>query len=61
MNLDDGYAGVFLPRTGELAGHLDIAGAKSSLQLIGKSFPNSAEYEYFDIHGTLTGGKRLRF
>lgn len=58
MNLDDTYAGVFLPRAGEFAGHLNIAGAKSSLQLIGTSFPNSVGYGYLDIHGTLTGGKK---
>ncbi|RZT98237.1 hypothetical protein EV681_0012 [Advenella incenata] len=59
MQTHEQYNGVFLSSDSQFAGHLNIAGADSFVQLVGKSFWTlPPETEYVDIHGMLSDGKK---
>ncbi|NEK84147.1 MAG: hypothetical protein G3W58_23450 [Pantoea ananatis] len=59
MNKYENYNGIFLTNDGQLAGMLKISGADSILKLIGKTYWECPETEYFDIHGMLNDGKKV--
>ena len=59
MPTHEQYNGIFLSTDSKFAGLLNIAGADSTLKLVGKSFWEHPETEYSDIHGMLNDGKKV--
>ncbi|MCK0544384.1 hypothetical protein JTE78_16755 [Pseudomonas syringae pv. aptata] len=59
MHTHEQYNGLFLSKDSQFAGTLKIAGADSSLKLVGQKFWHSPEFEHTDIHGVLNDGKKV--
>lgn len=58
MQTHEQYNGIFLPNDSQFVGHLNIAGAGSTLRLVGKDFWGYPRGEFTDIHGILVDGKK---
>jgi len=58
MPTHEQYNGIFLSTDSQFAGHLNVAGQNSILKLVGKSAWKNPESEDFDIHGTLSDGRK---
>lgn len=58
MQTYEQYNGIFLPNDSQFVGHLKIEGPNSTLKLVGKSDWKQPEAGDFDIHGTLSDGRK---
>lgn len=58
MNTHEQYNGIFVSTNQSLSGYLNIAGADSILKLVGQSSFSSPESDAWDVHGTLSDGRK---